>query len=65
MKPEKKKVLQHFSVIQFISGKCDKDIQKLWHNFYNLYMILRRPDLIDSEIDNFEIKVKEWIYLFC
>jgi hypothetical protein len=65
MGPDKKKVLQHFPVTQFISGKRGEDIQKLWHDFYNLYMILRRPDLTDSEINNFEIKVKEWIYLFC
>ena len=65
MGPDKKKVLQHFPVANFILGKRDEDIQKLWRNFYNLYMIIRQPVLTDSEIDDLEIKVKEWIYLFC
>ncbi|PKY31990.1 hypothetical protein RhiirB3_449879 [Rhizophagus irregularis] len=65
MGPDKKKVLQHFPVTNFISGRRGKDIQKLWRDFYDLYMFIRRTDLKDSEIDNFEIKVKEWIYLFC
>ena len=29
MGPDKKKVLQHFSVTNFISGRCGEDIQKL------------------------------------
>ncbi|PKC54671.1 hypothetical protein RhiirA1_476867 [Rhizophagus irregularis] len=65
MGPDKKKVLQHFPVTNFISGRRGEDIQKLWRDFYDLYMFIRRTDLKDSEIDNFEIKVKEWIYLFC
>lgn len=65
MGPDKKKVLQYFPVTDFISGKRGEDIQKLWRNFYDLYMIIRQPTHTDSEIDDFEIKVKEWIYLFC
>ncbi|EXX71113.1 hypothetical protein RirG_081470 [Rhizophagus irregularis DAOM 197198w] len=65
MGPDKKKVLQHFPVTNFISGRRGEDIQKLWRNFYDLYMFIRQTDLKDSEIDDFEIKVKEWIYLFC
>ncbi|EXX58808.1 hypothetical protein RirG_194510 [Rhizophagus irregularis DAOM 197198w] len=64
MGPDKKKVLQHFPVTNFISGKRGEDIQELWRNFYDLYMIIRRPSLTDSEIDDLEVKVKEWIYLF-
>ncbi|PKY48280.1 hypothetical protein RhiirA4_422044 [Rhizophagus irregularis] len=65
MGPDKKKVLQHFPVTNFVSGKCGKNIQELWRNFYDLYMIIRRLSLTDSEIDDLEVKVKEWIYLFC
>src|SRR5947208_16948256 len=65
MGPDKKKVLQYFTVTYFILGKCNEDIEKLWRNFYELYVILRKPSLTNSEIDNFEIKVKQWIYLFC
>jgi hypothetical protein len=65
MGPDKIKVLQHFPITQFILGKRGEDIEKLWRNFYELYVILRKPNLTNSEIDNFEIKVKQWIYLFC
>ncbi|PKC66181.1 hypothetical protein RhiirA1_535818 [Rhizophagus irregularis] len=56
MGPDKKKVLQHFPVTNFISGKRGEDIQELWRNFYDLYMIIRRPSLTDSEIDDLEVK---------
>ncbi|PKK59273.1 hypothetical protein RhiirC2_795056 [Rhizophagus irregularis] len=56
MGPDKIKVLQHFPITQFILGKCGKDIEKLWRDFYELYIILRKPILTNSEIDNFEIK---------
>ncbi|GET65310.1 hypothetical protein GLOIN_2v1810931 [Rhizophagus irregularis DAOM 181602=DAOM 197198] len=36
--------------------KCD---------FYDLYLVLRSPNLTYSEIDNFENKAKQWIKLFC
>jgi hypothetical protein len=62
---DKIKVLQHFPITQFILGKCGEDIEKLWRDFYELYVILRKPILTNSEINNFEIKVKQWIYLFC
>jgi hypothetical protein len=47
------------------AGKCGEDIQKLWHDFYELCLILQSPNLINSEIDNFENKAKQWIKLFC
>ena len=65
MGPDKKKVLQHFPIIDFISGRRGEDIQKLWRDFYDLYTILRKLNLTNSEIDDFEIKVKQWIKLFC
>lgn len=56
------KVLQLFPVTQFISGEV---IQKFWHDFYSLYMILRKPALTNSEINNFEIKVKRMDLFIC
>ncbi|PKY36301.1 hypothetical protein RhiirB3_458592 [Rhizophagus irregularis] len=58
MGPDKIKVLQHFPITQFILGKRGEDIEKLWRDFYELYVILRKPILTNSEIDNFEIKVR-------
>ncbi|GET51458.1 hypothetical protein GLOIN_2v1828103 [Rhizophagus irregularis DAOM 181602=DAOM 197198] len=65
MGPDKKKVLQHFPIVNFISGKRGEEIQKLWRDFYDLYLVLRSPNLTYSEIDNFENKAKQWIKLFC
>ncbi|PKK55652.1 hypothetical protein RhiirC2_801844 [Rhizophagus irregularis] len=65
MRPDKKKVLQYFPIVNFISGKCSEEIQKLWCDFYDLYLILRNPNLTYLEIDNFENKAKQWIKLFC
>ncbi len=58
MESNKKKVLQYFSIVNFISGKCSENIQRLWHDFYDLYLVLKKPNLTNSEIDNFESKVK-------
>ncbi|PKK57166.1 hypothetical protein RhiirC2_721402, partial [Rhizophagus irregularis] len=58
MGPDKKKVLQYFPVTHFILGNRGEDIEKLWRNFYELYLILRKPVLTNSEIDDFEIKVR-------
>jgi hypothetical protein len=65
MGPDKKKVLQNFPITQFISGKRGEDIQKLWHNFYKLYTVLRKPFITNLEINDLKIKTKEWIDLFC
>ncbi|RHZ85333.1 hypothetical protein Glove_67g18 [Diversispora epigaea] len=65
MGSDKKKILQNFPITQFISGKHDEDIQKLWHDFYKLYTILQKPFITNSEINNLKIKAKEWINLFC
>ena len=65
MGPDKKKVLQYFPVTQFILGRRGEDIQKLWRDFYNLYLILKKQSVTDSEIGDYKIKIKEWINLFC
>ncbi|PKY59032.1 hypothetical protein RhiirA4_514176 [Rhizophagus irregularis] len=65
MGPDKKKVLQYFPVSDFISERRGKDIEKLWYDFYELYLVLRKPILTNSEINDFKVKVKQWIYLFC
>ncbi|RHZ79022.1 hypothetical protein Glove_152g68 [Diversispora epigaea] len=49
---------------EFFKSKSN-DIQKLWHDFYELYTILRKPFITNSEINNLKIKAKEWINLFC
>ncbi|GBC45736.2 hypothetical protein GLOIN_2v1828103 [Rhizophagus irregularis DAOM 181602=DAOM 197198] len=56
MGPDKKKVLQYFPVSDFISERRSKDIEKLWRDFYELYLVLRKPILTNSEIDDFKVK---------
>ncbi|EXX73390.1 hypothetical protein RirG_060640 [Rhizophagus irregularis DAOM 197198w] len=55
MGPDKKIMLEKFPVSQFIPGTCEEDIEKLWQEFYHLYMILHKAHLSDQEIDQFEI----------
>jgi hypothetical protein len=64
MGPDKKKVLEHFPVSQFITGIRGQEIEKLWREFFRLYKILRTPFLSDQEIDKFEIDAKNWIRTF-
>src|SRR6266496_1377020 len=45
MGPDKKKVIEHFPVSQFISGIRGQEIEKLWREFFRLYKILRTPFL--------------------
>ena len=47
MGPDKKKMLEKFSVSHFILGICGEDIEKLWREFYRLYMILCKAYLSD------------------
>ncbi|CAB4443489.1 unnamed protein product [Rhizophagus irregularis] len=56
MGPDKKKVLQYFPVSDFISERRGKDIEKLWYDFYELYLVLRKPILTNSEINDFKVK---------
>ncbi|GES87250.1 hypothetical protein GLOIN_2v1780678 [Rhizophagus clarus] len=58
MGPNKKKVLQYFPVSNLILERRGKDIEKLWRDFYELYLVLRKPILTNSEIDDFEVKVR-------
>ncbi|CAG8614210.1 3681_t:CDS:2 [Funneliformis mosseae] len=53
MGSDKKKVLEHFSVSQFISGIRGQDIEKLWREFFQLYKIIQKLLLSDQEIDTF------------
>ena len=64
MGPDKKKVLENFSVSQFIPGIRGQDIEKLWKEFSRLYKVLRKPFLLDQEINAFEIDAKNWICTF-
>jgi len=64
MGPDKKKVLEYFPVSQFILGIRGQEIEKLWKEFLRLYKILRKPFLLDQEIDAFEIDAKQWIRTF-
>ncbi|RGB25041.1 hypothetical protein C1646_772279 [Rhizophagus diaphanus] len=47
MEPDKKIMLEKFSVSQFIPDTCEKDIEKLWREFYYLYIILHKAHLSD------------------
>jgi len=64
MGPDKKKVLEYFPISQFISGTRGQEIEKLWKEFFRLYKILRKPFLLDQEINAFEIDAKCWIRTF-
>lgn len=66
MGPDKKKVLKYFPVSKFISeGTRGQGIEKLWKEFLRLYNVLRKPVLLDQEIDEFEIDAKHWVRTFC
>jgi hypothetical protein len=65
MGPDKKKMLQHFPVSEFISGRRGMDIENLWREFYRLHEILRKPYHTEGEILKFEEDAKNWIQTFC
>ena len=64
MGPDKKKMIKEFPVSHFIPSTRGKDIEKLWREFYRLYMILHKEYLSDQEIDQFEINAQNWIRMF-
>ncbi len=64
MDSDKKKVLESFPISQFISSARGQEIEKLWKEFLRLYKILRKPFLLDKEINAFEIDAKYWICIF-
>ena len=64
MGPDKKKMLERFPVSQFITGTHGKDIEKLWREFYRLYLVLHKEYLSNQEIDQFEIDAQNWIHMF-
>jgi len=65
MGPDKKKMLKDFPVSNFILGTCGKDIEKLWRDFYHLYMTLHKTCFSDQEIDQFEVDAQNWVRMFC
>ena len=65
MGPDKKIMLEKFPVLQFVSGARGEDIEKLWQEFYRLYIILHKADLSDQEIDQFETDAQNWVRMFC
>ena len=58
MGPDKKKMLQYFSVCEFISEICGITIEILQCEFYQLYEILRKPSHTEKEILKFEEDAK-------
>ncbi|RGB22914.1 hypothetical protein C1646_775310 [Rhizophagus diaphanus] len=42
-----------------------QDIKQFWHEFYQLYKIIRQKSIIDLEIDQFEVDTKQWIHNVC
>lgn len=65
MGPDKKKLLQHFPVSEFISEIRGINIENLWRKFYELYELLRKPSHTEEEILRFEEDAKNWVRTFC
>src|SRR4051794_26204083 len=65
MGSDKKKMLQHFPVNEFIIGTRGITIENLWREFYQLYEILRKPTHTEEEILKFEKNAKNWVRTFC
>ena len=65
MGPDKKKMLQHFPVSEFIIGARGVIIENLWREFYQLYEILRKSTHTEEEILKFEEDAKNWVRTFC
>nr|CAG8434965.1 3116_t:CDS:2 [Entrophospora candida] len=57
-------VLENFPVCKFVPGTYGENIEKLWKEFFRLYMILHKPLHSDEEINEFEIDSKNWICSF-
>ncbi|RHZ47772.1 hypothetical protein Glove_567g2 [Diversispora epigaea] len=64
MGPDKKKMLQHFPVSEFISGVRGIIIENLWKEFYQLYEFMRKPNYTEEEILTFENNAKNWVKTF-
>jgi|SRR4051794_40047599 len=65
MGPDKKTILQHFPVSEFIPGTRGIAIENLWREFYQLYEALRKPSYTEEEILKFEKDAKDWVRTFC
>ncbi|RHZ49459.1 hypothetical protein Glove_520g20 [Diversispora epigaea] len=64
MGPDKKKMLQHFPISEFISGVRGIIIENLWKEFYQLYEFMRKPNYTEEEILTFENNAKNWVKTF-
>ncbi|CAG8767150.1 15331_t:CDS:2 [Gigaspora margarita] len=62
MGPDKLVILKNFPINSFIPGD---EIRKLWDDFYFLYKTMRKINLTDDDIINFENLVRKWIKDFC
>ncbi|CAJ0749595.1 5442_t:CDS:2 [Entrophospora sp. SA101] len=60
MGPEKKKILQSFPVSEFVTGSHGIAIENLWHQFFNLHEMLRKPSYNEEDIIKFELEAKNW-----
>ena len=58
-------MLQHFPISEFLSGIHKVAIENLWHEFYQLYEILRKSSHTEEEILKFEKDAKNWVRTFC
>ncbi|CAJ0839035.1 8080_t:CDS:2, partial [Entrophospora sp. SA101] len=65
MGPEKKKILQSFPVSEFVTGSHGIAIENLWHQFFNLHEMLRKPSYNEEDIIKFELEAKNWVRSFC
>ena len=65
MGPEKKILVQHFPVSEFVTETRGVAIENLWREFYRLYMILRKSSHTEEEILKFEEDAKNWVRKFC
>jgi hypothetical protein len=65
MGPDKKKMLQHFPISEFLPGMRGVAIENLWREFYSLHETLKKPSHTEEEILKFEIDAKNWVKSFC
>lgn len=61
MGPDKKKILKDFQVANLFEGQQaarGQNIEKLWHEFYQLYKIIHQKSITNEEINQFEVDAK-------
>ncbi|CAG8854448.1 12773_t:CDS:1, partial [Gigaspora margarita] len=60
MGPDKLIILNKFPVTSFILGQRGKEIQQLWHDFFFIYKTMRKINLTNEDIVNFELLTRQW-----